>query len=257
MEHFEKIESYLPMDLITYKGFILAFLVVLFFILVRYFLMVGAAYYIFWKTQFFSKKIKILHDRKLPKDQIKLEIKYSLIASIIFSISGVGMGMIWQSGYSQIYTKFDEYGLSYLFISLLVYSIIHEFYFYFTHVWMHNPKIFKQVHLIHHKSVKTSPWASFSFHPWETIVHAIFLPVMILFIPIHPVVLIIYLTIMTLTAISNHLGAEILPSKFLRSLFISGEHHCIHHTKMNSNFGLYYTFVDKIFATEYLEKSNE
>jgi sterol desaturase/sphingolipid hydroxylase (fatty acid hydroxylase superfamily) len=251
IEHFEKIESYIPIDLLSIQGFLIATAVVMFFILFRYFLMVGTAYGIFWKTSFLKDKVQLLHDRNLPKDQIKLEISYSLLSSVIFAVSGVVMGLLWQGGYSQIYTKFDEFGFWYLPLSFLIYSLIHESYFYYTHVWMHRPKIYKRVHRIHHLSVKTSPWASFSFHPWEALVHASFLPVLVLFVPIHPVVIISYLTFMTVTAISNHLGVELIPFKVVKEQFISGEHHSTHHTKLNYNYGLYFTFLDKLSGTEY------
>ena len=153
-------------------------------------------------------------------------------------------------GLSQIYLSFDEYGLWYLPVSFVLYSLVHEAYFYFTHIWMHQPKYYRTVHLVHHLSVKTSPWASFSFHPWEASVHAAFLPVMVLWLPVHPTVLISYLTFMTLTAISNHLGVEVIPFKLIKDQFISGEHHGIHHKKANCNFGLYYTFIGKLFGTD-------
>lgn len=251
LDHFEKIESYLPVSLVDPLNFLLAFAVVIFFILFRYFLMVGSAYALFWKTNFLKHKVQKLHDKNLPEQQVRLEISYSLLSSVIFALSGVVMGLLWQLGYTQIYTSFDQFGYWYLPASFFIYSLVHEFYFYYTHVWMHRPKVYKRVHRIHHLSVKTSPWASFSFHPWEALVHASFIPVLVVFVPIHPVVIISYLTFMTVTAISNHLGVELIPFKVVKDQFISGEHHSTHHTKLNYNYGLYYTFLDKISGTEY------
>lgn len=248
IEHFQKLESYIPVDLLSFSGFTMAYLIVLFFILIRYFAMVGISHWIFWERE--NQFGVILHDKKLPQEQIKTEIKWSLVSSLIFALSGVLMGISWQLGITKLYLQFDHYTLWYLPLSFFLYSLIHEFYFYFTHLWMHRPKLYKIMHAVHHKSVKTSPWASFSFHPWETIVHASFLPILILIIPIHPVVVIFYLTFMTITAISNHLGVEIIPFKVVRDFFISGEHHSKHHKKMKVNFGLYYTFMDKLMRTE-------
>jgi sterol desaturase/sphingolipid hydroxylase (fatty acid hydroxylase superfamily) len=246
LAHYEKMESYIPVDLLSLKGFSMAFGVVLFFIMFRYFLMVGGAYKLFWQKNFG----KILHDGNLAKNQIRDEIKWSLLSSVLFALSGVLMGIFWQIGASRIYLKFDEYSLWYLPISFIIYTLFHEVYFYFTHVWMHRPSIYKKVHRIHHLSVKTSPFASFSFHPYEALVHAAFIPFMITLVPIHPVVIIAYLTFMTVTAISNHMGIELIPFKVIRDHFISGEHHSIHHQKMRFNYGLYYTFMDKLMHTE-------
>lgn len=251
LEHYEKLESYIPVDLLSTSGFLLAFLVICFFIVFRYFLLVGAAYFIYWRKIPFSLPGKVLHDKELPKKQIANEIRYSLISSLIFALSGLILGILWQEGLTQIYTKFNEFSLWYLALSFVVLTIIHEVYFYFTHVWMHKPGLYQKIHAVHHASVKTSPWASFSFHPYEAIVHAVFLPLMAVVIPLHPVIIIVYLTFMTLTAISNHLGVEIIGYKWMRDLFISGEHHSLHHKRMKINFGLYYTFMDKIMGTEF------
>ena len=247
LSHYEKLDSYIPVDLLTFKGFLISFFVVLFFILVRYFVLVGGAYKLLWGQTTFGK---VLHDCNLPKGQISLEIKWSLVSSFIFAISGVVLGVLWQLNLSRLYLPFDQYSIWYLPISFIIYTLFHEIYFYLTHVWMHRSSVYKKVHYVHHLSVKTSPFASFSFHPYEAIVHAVFLPMMILIVPVHPVVIIFYLTFMTITAISNHLGKELISFTFIKKHFISGEHHSLHHQKMKYNYGLYYTFMDKIMGTE-------
>lgn len=243
-DHYQRLESYLPVDLLSWCGFLIGFVVVLVFILFRYFLLAGGAYMLYWKRR------TLLHDKGLSKNQVKDEIKWSLVSSFIFALSGIVLGILWQLGLTKIYLKFDEYGWWYLIVSFFIYTLVHEVYFYFTHVLMHMPSFYKKIHAVHHASVKTTPWASFSFHPWEAIVHATFLPIMVLWIPIHPLTLICYLTFMTITAISNHLGAEIISKLWIKSFFISGEHHLFHHKKMKKNFGLYYTFMDRIMGTE-------
>ena len=52
----------------------------------------------------------------------------------------------------------------------------------------------------------------------------------------------------------GHLGFEIFPKNFLNSLIgrilLSSTHHNIHHHDNKNNFGLYFTFWDKILNTE-------
>ena len=250
LAHYEKIEAYLPVNLLSFSGFFIAFGVILFFILFRYFFMVGGVYLLYWNKNTFSLPGINLHDKVLPERQVRNEIKWSIVSSFVFAFSGLLLGLLWQAGLTQFYVKFDQYGYLYLFFSFILYTLVHEVYFYFTHVWMHKPSIYSTVHAIHHASVKTSPWASFSFHPWEAVIHAAFLPLMVMWLPIHPLVVIFYLTFMTITAISNHLGVEVIPFKWARSLFISGEHHSLHHRRMRINFGLYYTFIDRYMGTD-------
>ena len=51
----------------------------------------------------------------------------------------------------------------------------------------------------------------------------------------------------------NHAGVEIYPSNKFGKLFqkyvIGATHHDVHHTKFNYNYGLYFTFWDRIFNT--------
>lgn len=250
MKHLETLEAYIPIDLLTINGFIQTMLIVGAMIIIRYLLFVAPFYFYFWSGKHHFKITRKLHNLKVEPSQIKHEIKWSLISTLIFAGSAYLMGIFWQSGMSQIYLSFDQYGFAYLFFSFFIYLIFHEFYFYFTHVWMHQPKIYKKVHHIHHLSQQVSPWASFSFHPYECIVHALFMPMMILLIPIHPIVIIGYFTFMTLTAISNHSGIELIKTNLITSWFISGAHHYKHHKYYNGNYGLYFTFIDKLFGTE-------
>jgi Delta7-sterol 5-desaturase len=248
LNYLSKFETYIPFDLTLGINFFFATLVVMFFILFRYFLIVGIFYLGFYRTKFFQKNF--LHKEKPSTAQIKTEISYSLLSSVIFSISGVILGILWQKGYTKLYLNFEQYGYFYLPLSLILWSLVHEAYFYLTHRWMHTPPFYRSIHQVHHLTVNTSPWASFSFHPWEAIIQALILPILAITIPMHPIFLIIYLTIMTLSAVINHLGYETLP-EFLREFFISGSHHGDHHKYFNYNYGLWFTFMDRIFKTEY------
>lgn len=247
INHLETLNAYIPVDILSIEGAAKSFLVLCLFIIGRYFLIVGSVFLYLYKTN--HKKQK-LHDLKISKEQYEHEIRWSLISTFIFAGSGVLMGILWQSDLTQIYLRFDQYPIWYLPISFILYSLTHEFYFYFTHIWMHQPRWYKAVHHVHHLSHKVSPWASFSFHPWECLVHAAFFPIMILFLPIHPVVIITYFSFMTLTAVSNHSGVEIFKSSTIKKYFISGEHHYLHHHLYQGNYGLFYTFIDKLFKTE-------
>ena len=77
---------------------------------------------------------------------------------------------------------------------------------------MHLPKVYKYLHLIHHKSVYSSVLTSFAFHPFETIFQAVFLPMIIMILPLHIYALTAALVIMTISATINHGGVQIYPS---------------------------------------------
>jgi lathosterol oxidase len=111
---------------------------------------------------------------------------------------------------------------------------------------MHLPGVFRIVHKVHHDSNITSPFTAFSFHPLEGLLQAIFLPVMLMVLPMHHYVIIVVLLIMTLSSVINHLNIEIYPQGFNRNRIakwiIGASHHSLHHKQFKYNYGLYFTF---------------
>ena len=119
---------------------------------------------------------------------------------------------------------------------------------------MHRPKVFRKIHKVHHESIKTSSLTSFSFHPVESVLQAIVVPVITLLLPLHIYVILFLLTIMTFSATINHAGVEVYPKYFqqhwLGKWVIGATHHDLHHKQFRFNFGLYFTFWDKWMHTE-------
>ena len=197
---------------------------------------------------------RIISEGLRKPNQNRKEIIWSAITSFIFTLSFVGMVWLYQNHYTAIYTDFNAFGLWYLPLSLFLAMLIHEAYYYFLHRWMHRPKVFKYFHYVHHDSIITSPWTSFSFHPIESILQALIIPLIIIFIPMHFGVIFFLLILMTVTATINHLHIEIYPKGFSQNWFgkwwIGSSHHSLHHSKYRFNYGLYFTFMDKWFGTE-------
>ncbi len=252
--HFERLESYIPFDLTHFENFVLASLVISCVVAFRYFLIVTPFW--FWLYQLrprgWDRRKIYAH---LPTKRMQaFEIKWSVITSLIFGISGVALGCFWQLGWTRIYLRFSDYPLWYLPLSFILMALVHDWYFYVTHRVMHLPKLYRLVHATHHQSFTPSPWASFSFHPWEGVIQAIIIPLLVMLIPVHPTILLSYLTFMTLSAIINHLGFEVLPRNsfglWLSKWFITGTHHAQHHRFYKTNYALFFTFWDRLFQTE-------
>ncbi|UJH90379.1 sterol desaturase family protein [Antarcticibacterium sp. 1MA-6-2] len=230
--------------------------VIIFFlaILIRYFVAAGIfyGYYYVWRGEKFREKR--LSRRGWRKGQIRKEIIWSIKSSAIFAAVGAGLYWLWQKGYTAIYLEVGEYGYWYLPISLIIILLIHETYYYWVHRWMHDPKIFRTVHKVHHDSLTPTPWTAFAFHPWESIIEAIVVPLILLVLPVHVFVLGFYLMLMTVSSVMNHLDIEVYPERFQKSrfgkLFIGATHHHYHHSEFNTNYGLYFTFWDKWMGTE-------
>ena len=220
----------------------------------RYLLMAGGFYiyfYIWRKKQWQKRK---LGAKNYSRQQFRRELGYSMATAGIFAVTGALMVLAWQRGYTKIYLDPAEYGYWYLPVSLVLYLLIHETYYYWLHRWMHKPAIFSVVHKVHHLSTITSPWTAFSFHPVEGLLQAVILPAMLFLIPIHPYTLLIQLTLMTITSVINHLDLEIYPANSNKHWFgkwwIGATHHSLHHKQFKYNYGLYFTLWDKLKKTE-------
>jgi lathosterol oxidase len=224
----------------------------------RYFLVSWPLYWLLWTRRPRSWEKRRLQEIKENSQNIKTEIKWSIVSSLIFS-PGVALAMtIINNGYTRVYTNPLEYGYLYLPISLLVYLFLHDTYFYWTHLWLHNPKIYRRFHRIHHQSIKPTPWTSFCFDPLESIMQAVIIPIMLLIIPIHTSMLILLLILMTVFGVINHLGYEVYPRSWMKGFWaehwITPSHHTLHHHKFNCNYGLYFRFWDKVMGTDVIQE---
>jgi Delta7-sterol 5-desaturase len=220
----------------------------------RYFLIAGIFYGIFhaWYPQ--KWKERKINARSYKKGQFRKEVGWSLLTALIFAIAGAIMLVLWQKGWTRIYLDPYQYSIWWMPASLLIAMILHETYYYWLHRWMHHPPVFRLVHKVHHDSSITSPWTAFSFHPLEGLIQALFLPLLLLVLPMHLYVIIIQLTIMTFSSVINHLDIEIYPKGFHRHFIgrwmIGATHHSLHHKQFKFNYGLYFTFWDKWKRTE-------
>lgn len=223
-------------------------------LLLRYFITAGFFYTYYLKVKNQKTEKKILSNRPLKKEQVKKEIYWSVVSSGIFAFFGAITYLLWSKDLTAIYLKPSEFGYWYLPLSLLIVLLIHETYYYWVHRAMHFPKIYKIVHKVHHQSLNTTPWTAFSFHPWESIIEALIVPVILLVIPLNIYVLLFYLMLMTFSSMINHLDIEVYPESFRKSwfgkLWIDATHHHFHHKEFNTNYGLYFTFWDKLMKTE-------
>ena len=189
--------------------------------------------------------------------QLWKEFGYSMSTVLIFSLVGFGLFTAEHSGITLIYHKIEEFGIWYLIFSLLVMIVYHDFYFYWTHRLMHYKLFFRHVHKVHHESTNPSPWAAYSFHPWEALIQALVLPIAAFIIPLHPLIIFIFLTHMILRNVMGHLGFEILPKGFTQNKWFSWNtsitHHNMHHNHFNSNYGLYFSWWDNLMKTTHAQ----
>lgn len=223
-------------------------------IFIRFLIVSGAYHYTFFILLRKKFDKRILDHTPLKKKQLFKELYWSAISGLIFAFFAISIYLLWSMGFTAIYLDINAYPLWYLPIGVFITLFIQDTYYYWIHRWMHKPSVYRYIHKIHHKSVHTSVFTAFSFHPFETVLQAVILPIIVLFIPLHFYAFLFTLLVMTISATINHAGVEIYPSgkygKWFGKWVIGATHHDKHHRKFNYNFGLYFTFWDKWMGTE-------
>ena len=139
--------------------------------------------------------------------QMGREVRWSLLSAVIYGVPAGIVAWGWQArGWTRIYSDAGTFPLWYLPVSVLLYLAAHDTWFYWTHRWMHRPRLFRIAHAVHHASRPPTAWAAMSFHPWEALTGAVVIPALVFLIPIHVGALACVLTIMTVMGVGNHMG---------------------------------------------------
>jgi len=221
--------------------------------MLRYMIIASLFFYVLyvWKKAKFSN-LKI--QKEFPEfSQIKREVIYSLLTLVIYG-SSIWLFLYWiENGQTKLYNEIDEYGIIYFFTSIIFMVLLHDTYFYWTHRLIHHSKLFEYVHKVHHSFKSPTPWASFAFHPLEAIISLGIIPIIIFIIPYHHLALLLFVTFLTVYSVIIHLGFSV-PRLNQLKYSNTPEAHDHHHLTSKSNYGLYFTFWDKIMGTYHVEQ---
>ena len=187
--------------------------------------------------------------------QYAREVVTSLRTVAIFALIGTGVTLGARTGLLRVYFDVPEHGFAYLALSTVLCIIAHDAFFYWSHRLMHRPRLFRLLHRTHHRSHNPTPFTSYSFDPGEAVIHAIFLPVFLMLVPMHPVAILVFTGHMMLRNAIGHSGVEIFPAgrsgKPVFGWLTTVTHHDLHHAHAGYNLGLYFTWWDRWMGTEH------
>jgi ring-1,2-phenylacetyl-CoA epoxidase subunit PaaE len=222
------------------------------------------AFFILWIIfkKFFSSR-RIQENQKADKTQFLRELKNSFITIIVFT--GIDLFVFHDSMKTletatfKVYSSFTENGgiLYIVFITLLLF-VVEDTYFYWMHRTVHSPKLYKYIHKVHHESIDTTPFTSYSFHPIEAALEIVpmgLIMVIAYFFPVHILALVIWQFLSIALNVLGHSGYELFPSWWNNYWFLKWKlpatHHNMHHERFNGNYGLYFIWWDRIMGTEF------
>ena len=228
-------------------------LIALLFDFSRYALVAGAAFAIFWvwgRERFRPRLVRGAYPRAA---KLWHDVRWSMSTVIVFSLMGVVVYYGGHAGVLRRYLHVADRGLVYFAFTIVLLIVLQDTYFYWTHRAMHHPRLYRFFHRVHHRSTSPSPWTAYAFAPGEALVHALFVPLVWLFLPMHEAAVFVFLGFMIVRNVLGHLGMELFSSGFTRGPFsgwnTTTTHHALHHEHFTTNYGLYFTLWDRLMGT--------
>ncbi|MGA8903153.1 sterol desaturase family protein [Bradyrhizobium sp.] len=207
---------------------------------------------LFWNAGLSRRKIQA---RWASRSDVRREIVTSLRTGVIFSLNGAAIVYGAMNGIFTIYTDFDKAGVGYLVLSVVAIIVAHDAYFYWTHRLMHLPRLYPYFHRTHHRSVAPTPFAAYAFDIPEAFLMAAFTPLWLLFVPMHGLGLFLFMAFMIVRNVMGHAGVELMPRALADSRWFgwinATTHHDLHHATFHHNYGLYFTWWDRMMGTEH------
>lgn len=208
----------------------------------------------FWRAHFATRKIQA---RVAGTKDYAREALASLRTALIFALTGFGMYLAHKAGWLRIYGDFSVRGPIYFAVTLLAMIVAQDAYFYWTHRLMHYRRLFRTFHWTHHKSKTPTPWTAYAFDAPEAMVHVAFVPIWVAIVPMHDMAIYAFVTWQIVRNVMGHAGVEMFPvsgkPSRLFGWFNATTHHDLHHQDGRSNYGLYFTWWDRLMGTENAE----
>jgi sterol desaturase/sphingolipid hydroxylase (fatty acid hydroxylase superfamily) len=221
----------------------------------RYFLIAGGVYLVINRSLSRPLRHRQIRQDRPGWDQMGREIMISTRTILIFALNGILISVAQINGWLPIYLDLATFGWIYFAGSIAGVIVAHDAWFYWTHWIMHRPRLFRWLHRTHHKSHNPTPFTAYAFDPGEAVINAIFLPLFLIVVPMHPLALLIFVIHMTLRNAIGHCGYEVFPARRtgapLFGWMTTVTHHDLHHANARYNLGLYFTWWDRWVGTEH------
>lgn len=188
----------------------------------------------------------VLDRRPLPPGQMRRELGLSALSVLIF---GTGLVFPWgmlQLGWARLAV---EPSLTRIAIEILVLVVWNEIHFYANH-WLLHTRWLRKIHLPHHRSVVTTPWSTYAFHPIEALMlgNVILLPMVV-----HDFSFAALLATPLFSLLFNNIGHsnyDFLPDADRDRWWLNGaRRHHLHHACYHGNYGFMFPFMDRLCGT--------
>jgi sterol desaturase/sphingolipid hydroxylase (fatty acid hydroxylase superfamily) len=220
---------------------------------VGYFALVGTVFVVVWRwgrDRF--RRARIPGPRRVDATQLRREIGHSFVTLLAGTTSAGAVLGLQAAGLAKL-TDAPRSALT--IVAWIVGGVLfNDAWFYGWHRLLHHPRLFRYVHVVHHKSVDVNPFTSYSFHAVEAVLLGAWIVPAALLLPI-PMASLGALQVLGLANnVMAHLGYEFLPAWLMKVPVLrwtnTATFHSLHHTRSRGNFGLHTRLWDRLLGTE-------
>jgi sterol desaturase/sphingolipid hydroxylase (fatty acid hydroxylase superfamily) len=218
-----------------------------------YFAVVGAVYLVVWRwgrERFRASRIP--GPRRVDGRQIRREVVHTFVTLLAGTTSAGAVVGLHAAGLAKLSTApTSPVGILAWVLGGLAFN---DAWFYGWHRLLHHPRLFRYVHVVHHKSVDVNPFTSYSFHAVEAVLLGAWIVPAAVLLPIPIASLGVLQVIGLANNVMAHLGYEFLPPWLVKVPLLrwtnTATFHSLHHTRSRGNFGLHTRLWDRLFGTE-------
>ncbi|WP_165187418.1 sterol desaturase family protein [Caulobacter soli] len=202
-----------------------------------------------------------IRENRPPARQLLIEFAASIRSIMVFSTIGLLSFGLFRAGLMPGPYIARDLGPAWFWVSLVLMIVAHDAWFYWTHRLIHDRRLFRAFHRRHHRSNNPSPFTAYSFDLGEAAINGAFVPLWMLMVPTQWPVVGLFMLHQIVRNTLGHSGYELFPAtregRPLLPWLTTVTHHDLHHAQAGWNYGLYFTWWDKLMGTEnprYLER---
>jgi Delta7-sterol 5-desaturase len=182
--------------------------------------------------------------QRMHPGQVRRELLLSALSILVFALQATALVWMLRKGWLQIAWDRSPWHLLWELPALYFWNEVH---FFVIHRLLHRDSLYRHVHIWHHRSVLTTPFSAYSFHPVESFLLGTVMPLALVLHAFSPWAL-LGLTLMSLLLnVGGHLPFERLRAKWAFALPHS-RYHNRHHREFRTHFAFSFAPLDRWFG---------
>lgn len=182
--------------------------------------------------------------QRLRPGQLREELLLSALSIVIFAAQAAGLVWLLRHGWLSIDWQRSAWHLVWELPVLYLWNDVH---FFVIHRALHWKPLYRSVHIWHHRSVITTPFSAYSFHPLESFLLGSVMPLALVLHAFSPWAL-LGLTVMSLLLnVSGHLPHEQIRDGF-SLLRPHSRYHNRHHREFHTHYAFSLVWLDRWLA---------